>query len=244
MKSNEAGTVLLRTQGLRAGYGPIEVISDVSISVRAGRITALLGANGAGKTSLIRALCGMVKAGGEIHLGERSIRGLRTEQIARLGVAQVPEGRGTFADLTVEENLRVGSFARREAAGFDEALERVYGWLPRLKERRWQLAGSLSGGEQQMVAIGRALVAQPKVLLLDEPTFGLAPRIAMEVIQILRNLQAESPMGILLAEQNMALALKVADDGYVLSNGRVLAAGTASALREDPVARAAYLGEA
>jgi branched-chain amino acid transport system ATP-binding protein len=244
MKLNEAGTVLLRTQGLRAGYGPIEVISDVSIAVKAGRITALLGANGAGKTSLIRALCGMVKVEGEIHLGERSIRGLRPEQIARRGVAQVPEGRGTFADLTVEENLRVGSFARREAAGFDEALERVYGWLPRLKERRWQLAGSLSGGEQQMVAIGRALVAQPKVLLLDEPTFGLAPRIAMEVIQILRNLQVESPMGILLAEQNMALALKVADDGYVLSNGRVLAAGAASTLREDPIARAAYLGEA
>jgi branched-chain amino acid transport system ATP-binding protein len=243
MTSNKAGTVLLSTQGLRAGYGPIEVISDVSITVKAGRITALLGANGAGKTSLIRALCGMVKAEGEIRLGEHSIQGLRPEQIARLGVAQVPEGRGTFADLTVEENLRVGGFARREAHGFDEALERVYGWLPRLKERRWQLAGSLSGGEQQMVAIGRALVAQPKVLLLDEPTFGLAPRIAMEVIQILRQLQLEAPMGILLAEQNMALALKVADDGYVLSNGRVLAAGTAGALRDDPVARAAYLGE-
>ncbi|WP_310738504.1 ABC transporter ATP-binding protein [Piscinibacter sp. HJYY11] len=234
--------MLLKTTGLRAGYGPVPVLSNVSIEVHAGRITALLGANGAGKTTLFRALCGAIRWEGDIRVAGQGVRGLRPEQIARLGVGHVPEGRGTFADLTVEENLRVGGFARKDRSGLEGALERVYAWLPRLAERRKQAAGSLSGGEQQMVAIGRALIAQPTVLLLDEPTFGLAPRIAMEVINILRRLQAETPMAILLAEQNMALALKVADDGYVLGNGKVLASGHASELKESATVREAYLG--
>lgn len=169
MSTSESSKLLLRTIGLSAGYGPVPVLSGISIEVEAGRITALLGANGAGKTTLFRALCGAIRSEGEIQIAGQCVRGLRPEQIARRGVGHVPEGRGTFADLTVDENLRVGGFARDNLSGFDDALERVYKWLPRLAERRQQLAGSLSGGEQQMVAIGRALIAQPRSCCWTSP---------------------------------------------------------------------------
>ncbi|MEJ8855144.1 ABC transporter ATP-binding protein [Variovorax robiniae] len=233
---------LLTVDGVTAGYGGPAVARDVSLAIKEGRITALLGANGAGKTTLMRAICGMVKFTGSVMFGQEVLSGRRTEQIARLGVAHVPEGRGTFIDLSVEENLQVGCFARPSREGAAETLERIYGWLPRLAERRKQRAGSLSGGEQQMLAIGRALMAKPKVLLLDEPSFGLAPRVAAEVMRLLRRLQSETSMGILLVEQNIEIALALADDAYVLRTGAVVASGPASQLRGSDQLRDAYLG--
>ncbi|WP_076998185.1 ABC transporter ATP-binding protein [Variovorax sp. KK3] len=235
-------TPLLAVGGVTAGYGGPAVVRDVSIEINEGRITALLGANGAGKSTLMRAICGMVQSTGSIALGRKNIAGLRTEQIARLGVAHVPEGRGTFIDLSVEENLRVGCFARSDKGGAAEAMERIYGWLPRLAERRKQRAGSLSGGEQQMLAIGRALMAKPQVLLLDEPSFGLAPRVAAEIMRLLRRLQQEASMGILLVEQNIEIALALADDAYVLRTGAVAVSGPAAQLRDSAALRDAYLG--
>jgi len=239
---DKAQDVVLDVQRVSAGYGGPAVVRDVSLTVKAGRITALLGTNGVGKTTLMRAVCGMVQATGSVTLGSTAISGLRTEHIARLGIAHVPEGRGTFIDLTVEENLRVGCFARRSMEGAADTMERIYGWLPRLAERRDQRAGSLSGGEQQMLAIGRALMADPKVLLLDEPSFGLAPRVAAEVMHLLRRLQSETRMGILLVEQNTEIALGLADDAYVLRAGAVVASGAAAQLRESADLQAAYLG--
>jgi branched-chain amino acid transport system ATP-binding protein len=233
---------LLKVEGITAGYGGPAVVRDVSLSIKAGQITALLGANGAGKTTLMRAICGMVVATGSVMLDGHPITGMRTEHIARLGVAHVPEGRGTFIDLTVEENLRVGSFAQRSMKGAESTMERIYDWLPRLAERREQRAGSLSGGEQQMLAIGRALMAEPKVLLLDEPSFGLAPRITAEVMRLLRRLQSETRMGVLLVEQNTEIALGLADDAYVLRAGTVVASGPAEQLQGSTELHAAYLG--
>jgi branched-chain amino acid transport system ATP-binding protein len=218
------------------------VIREVSLDLWPGRITALLGPNGAGKTTLMRAICGMVRMTGDVTLGRTRLADRPTEKIAREGVSHVPEGRGTFTDLTVAENLRVGGFARASARDMARAIERIYAWLPRLAERRDQRAGSLSGGEQQMLAIGRALVAEPKVLLLDEPTFGLAPRVAAETMRILRMLQSETRMAILLVEQNVEFALQLADEAYILSNGRVAAQGTAQDIRSSPELQAAYLG--
>ncbi|MGQ2994531.1 ABC transporter ATP-binding protein [Variovorax sp.] len=233
---------LLEVDRVTAGYGGPAVVRDVSLAIKEGRITALLGANGAGKTTLMRAICGMVRFTGSIVLGHELLSGQRTERIARLGIAHVPEGRGTFIDLSVEENLRVGCFARSTKEGAAEAMERIYGWLPRLAERRTQRAGSLSGGEQQMLAIGRALMAKPQVLLLDEPSFGLAPRVAAEIMRLLRRLQSETSMGILLVEQNIEIALGLADDAYVLRTGAVVASGPAAQLRGSHALRDAYLG--
>ena len=235
-------SVLLDVERLTAGYGGPAVVRDVSLAIREGRITALLGANGAGKTTLMRAICGMVKFTGSVMFGQELLSGRRTEQIACLGVAHVPEGRGTFIDLSVEENLRVGCFARPTREGVREGMDRIYEWLPRLGERRRQRAGSLSGGEQQMLAIGRALMSKPKVLLLDEPSFGLAPRVAAEIMRLLRRLQSETSMGILLVEQNIEIALALADDAYVLRTGAVFASGPASQLRGSDKLRDAYLG--
>ncbi len=243
MKSKLSTETLLQLKDVQAGYGGPQVIKGVSLSLKQGRITALLGANGAGKTTLLRAISGSIRGVGTITLQAKNIFGMAPERIARLGVAHVPEGRGTFGELTVEENLYVGAFARASREGSQETLERIYTWFPRLAERRRQQAGSLSGGEQQMLAIGRALMGKPQVLLLDEPTFGLAPKIAIEVIQVVRMLQSEMRMGVLLVEQNLTLALKVADDGYVLANGRVVASGPADEISGDLAVRAAYFGE-
>ena len=234
-------TALLEARGLRAGYGTTSVLHGFDLAVAEGGITALLGANGAGKTTTLRAISGMVRTGGEIRLGGERIDGHRTEDIARRGVAHVPDGRGTFRELTVEENLRLGAYTRpsREVgAGF----ERVFGYFPTLKQRLRQQAGTLSGGEQQMLAIARALLLQPRLLLLDEPSFGLAPLIVREIFGIMRQVREQEGMGILVVEQNATLALDVADEAYLLETGRVVMAGPAAALRADESVRRSYLG--
>ncbi len=234
-------TALLYTTNLRASYGAIAVLHGCDIAVAEGGITALLGANGAGKTTLLRAICGMVRTHGEIRLRGERIDGRRTEDIARRGVAHVPDGRGTFRELTVEENLRLGAYTRpaREAA---LGLDRVFGYFPKLRERLRQQAGTLSGGEQQMLAIARALLLRPRLLLLDEPSFGLAPLIVREIFGIMRQVRDAEGMGILLVEQNATLALDIADQAYLLETGRVVVTGSAAELRADEAIRRSYLG--
>ena len=232
---------LLDVQGLTAGYGAAPVLHAIGFEVEAGGVTALLGANGAGKTTTLRAVCGMIRAQGTITFAGTPILGRATEDIARLGMAHVPDGRGTFMELTVEENFRLGAYTRRDgevAADF----ERMCGYFPRLKERWKQQAGTLSGGEQQMLAIARALLLRPKLLLLDEPSFGLAPLIVQDIFGIMRRVRAESGVGILLVEQNANLALDLADRAYLLETGRVVVSGTAAELRADESIRRAYLG--
>ncbi len=234
-------TALLQVRGLQAGYGPTIVLHGIDLTVAEGGITALLGANGAGKTTILRAICGTVRVSGEILLGGERIAGRRTEEIARRGVAHVPDGRGTFRELTVEENLRLGAYTRpaaEAAAGF----ERVFGYFPKLRERQRQQAGTLSGGEQQMLAIARALLLRPRLMLLDEPSFGLAPLVVQEIFRIMRQVRDREGVGILLVEQNALLALDLADDACLLETGQVVMAGPAAELRADEAVRRSYLG--
>ncbi len=234
-------TALLEAKGLHAAYGETRVLHGISFSVRDGGVTALLGANGAGKTTTLRAICGMVRTTGEITLGGRRIEAMQTEDIVRLGVAQVPEGRGTFMELTVEENMKLGAYTRPVRLATDD-FERMFDYFPRLKERFRQQAGTLSGGEQQMLAIARALLLRPKLLLLDEPSFGLAPLIVQEIFRILRRIREEGGVSILLVEQNAALALEFAEDAYVLETGRIVMAGTSAEITQDEGIRRSYLG--
>ncbi len=233
---------LLEVRGLHAQYGPTRVLHGIDFSVEEGGITTILGANGAGKTTTLRAVCGMVTTQGEISLAGAQIAGKPTESIVRLGVAHVPDGRGTFVDLSVEENLRLGAYTRRDRAEVAADFERVYGYFPRLKERSRQQAGLLSGGEQQMLAVSRALMLRPRLLLLDEPSFGLAPRIVQELFEIFRAINAASRVAMLLVEQNAALALRLADHAYLIETGRVVVSGTADAIRGDAAIRRSYLG--
>ena len=235
-------TPLLEVRQLRAGYGPTEVLHGLDFSIPAGTICALLGANGAGKTTTLRALCGMVKTAGTISFEGRRIDGSATEDIVRLGVAHVPDGRGTFAALSTEENLRLGAYTRKDKPRVHEDMERMYGYFPRLRERRRQQAGTLSGGEQQMLAVSRALMLRPKLLLLDEPSFGLAPLVVQELFAILRAINRSERVSMLVVEQNAALALEVADHAYVLETGRVVLSGTAQEIRRNDVVRRSYLG--
>src|SRR5687767_1944877 len=207
-----------------------------------GSITALLGANGAGKTTTLRALCGMVKTEGEVRFAGQSIARRSTEDIARLGIAHVPDGRGTFLNLTAEENLRLGAYVRRDRRAVESDLERVYGYFPRLKERRRQQAGTLSGGEQQMLAVSRALMLAPKLMLLDEPSFGLAPLLVRELFRILRRINEGERVSMLLVEQNAAMALELADHAYLMETGRIVLAGKSADLRSDDAVRRSYLG--
>ena len=216
---------LLEVSDLKAGYGPLTVLHGVGFTVEQGGITTLLGANGAGKTTTLRAVCGMVRPRGSITLGGESIAGRATEDIVRRGVAHVPDGRGTFLNLTTEENLRIGAYTRRDKAGVAEDLERCFQYFPRLKERRDQQAGTLSGGEQQMLAISRALMLRPRLLLLDEPSFGLAPLVVQEIFRMMEVIRREHNVSILLVEQNASLALEVADQAYLLETGRVVLGG-------------------
>lgn len=233
--------MLLEVRGLCAGYGQMRVLHDLDFSVRHGGVTALLGANGAGKTTTLRAICGMVQVTGEVMFADEQIAGKPTEEIARRGVAHVPDGRGTFMELTVEENFRLGAHTRRDKeVGRD--FERMWAWFPRLKQRWKQQAGTLSGGEQQMLAIARALLMRPKLLLLDEPSFGLAPLIVQDIFAILRRIREESGVGILLVEQNANLALDLADHAYLLETGRIVVSGLAAEMRQDAAIRRAYLG--
>ncbi|HEV7458186.1 MAG TPA: ABC transporter ATP-binding protein [Roseococcus sp.] len=233
--------MLLDVKGLRAGYGPTHVLHGLDFAVEEGGVTTLLGANGAGKTTTLRAVCGMVRMEGEVNLSGQRITGLATEDIARRGVAHVPDGRGTFMELTVEENFRLGAYVRRDGE-VQRDFERMWEWFPRLKQRWRQQAGTLSGGEQQMLAIARALLLRPKLLLLDEPSFGLAPLIVQDIFGILRRIRAESGVGILLVEQNANLALELADRAYLLETGRIVMSGPAAEIRQDEAIRRSYLG--
>ena len=233
---------LLEMRGLKAYYGSTPVLHGVDLEVEAGGITALLGANGAGKTTLLRAICAMVRREGEVRFADRALDGLGTEDVVRLGVAHVPEGRGTFVHLTVEENLRLGAYTRGDRERVAKDFERVYAHFPRLRERRRQQAGTLSGGEQQMLAISRALMLSPKLLLLDEPSFGLAPLVVKDIFRILRAINREERVSMLIVEQNATLALDLADHAYLLETGRAVISGTAHAIRGDEVVRRSYLG--
>jgi len=233
---------LLEVQGLDAFYGPIQVLYGVDLDVVSGGITTLLGANGAGKTTMLRALCGMIDTKGEIRFDGASIAGRATEDIVRLGIAHAPQGRGTFVRQTVEENLEIGAMTRRGRAAIAADIERVYGYFPRLKERRRQQAGTLSGGEQQMLAVGRALMLRPKLMLLDEPSFGLAPLLVQELFGILRTMNRDDGASMLIVEQNAALALDLADHAYLLETGRLVMSGPAREVRDNETVRRSYLG--
>jgi branched-chain amino acid transport system ATP-binding protein len=233
---------LLEVSHLKAGYGATQVLHDLSFAMDEGSITALLGANGAGKTTTLRALCGMVATQGQIRFGGTRIDGRATEDIVRLGIAHVPEGRGTFVQLTTEENLRLGAYARRGAKSVAADIERVYAYFPRLRERHKQQAGTLSGGEQQMLAIGRALMMRPRLMLLDEPSFGLAPLIVENIFELMRTINEKEYVSILLVEQNAAMALELADRAYVLETGSIVIAGAASEIRDNDAVRQSYLG--
>ncbi|NDZ17583.1 ABC transporter ATP-binding protein [Variovorax sp. WS11] len=234
-------TTHLRTRGLTARYGSARVLHGLDITVRRGCVTAILGANGAGKTTLLRAISRALPTEGDIELDGRSVVGLKTEDVARLGVAHVPDGRGTFTGLTAEDNLRLGAHRLRRAE-MEEQLEMVYGFFPKLKQRRRQQAGTLSGGEQQMLAIGRALMSCPRLMMFDEPSVGLAPILVKEIFSIMRAIRKERGVSMLLVDQNAARALDLADDAYVLETGRVVLAGPAAEVASHPSVRAAYLG--
>jgi branched-chain amino acid transport system ATP-binding protein len=234
--------MLLDVRNLEAGYGPSKVLHGLSFSLEEGGIAAILGANGAGKTTTLRALCNMIRTSGEITLAGERIEKLSTEDIVRRRVAHVPDGRGTFVHLTVEENLQLGAYTRRDRAGAAAGLNAVFGYFPRLAERRRQQAGTLSGGEQQMLAISRALMLQPRLLLLDEPSFGLAPLIVAEIFAIMRAINREQRVAILLVEQNASLALDLASQAYVLETGRIAVSGSANDIRKDETVRRSYLG--
>jgi branched-chain amino acid transport system ATP-binding protein len=235
-------SAILKTLGLGAAYGATQVLQAIDISVEQGGIVTLLGANGAGKTTTLRALCNMlVRVTGEIRFNDRRIDGKATEDIVRLGIAHVPDGRGTFVSLSVEENLKLGAYTRRDSE-ISRDFDRIYGYFPRLKERRRQQAGTLSGGEQQMLAISRALMLRPKLLLLDEPSFGLAPLIVQEIFRILRTINKQEGVSMLLVEQNASIALELADHAYLLETGRIILKGPSSVISSDESVRRAYLG--
>ena len=233
---------LLEVKGLKAYYGQSQVLYDVGFEIADGGITTLLGANGAGKTTTLRAICNMVRTEGVVQFAGKDLRGLPTEEIVRQRISHVPEGRGTFTTLTVEENLRIAAYTRKDKQGVRDELDRVFGYFPRLKERIQQQAGTLSGGEQQMLAIARALMLKPRLMLLDEPSFGLAPLIVVEIFRILRRINEEEKVSILLVEQNAALALDLADYAYVLETGNVVLSDTAEVVKNDETIRKSYLG--
>ena len=233
---------LLQVRGLCAGYGATPVLFDIGFDVTEGGISALLGANGAGKTTTLRAICQMVRTRGSVRLAGTELVGCATEDVARRGVAHVPDGRGTFAALSVEENLRLGAHLRRDRAAVAEDFERTYQRFPLLAERRRQQAGTLSGGEQQMLAVSRALMLRPRLLLLDEPSFGLAPKVVDEIFRTLRRINQEDGVAMLLVEQNARLALELAHTACLLETGRITKAGSSRALQADPAVQRAYLG--
>ena len=232
----------LEVVNLEAFYGPIQALHGISFSLEQGGITTILGANGAGKTTTLRSICGMVKTAGQITFDGTSISGKKTENIVRHRVAHVPEGRGTFVRVTTEENLRLGAYTLKKSQEIADGMERVYSYFPRLKERRNQQAGTLSGGEQQMLAVGRALMLRPRLMLLDEPSFGLAPLIVQELFEILGTINTEEKVSMLLVEQNATLALKLADHAYLLETGRVVISGTSEEISADETIRQSYLG--
>jgi branched-chain amino acid transport system ATP-binding protein len=231
---------LLELHDVEARYGPVKALHGVSLAVDDGEVAALLGANGAGKTTTLRAISNTVKRGGEIRFGGKRLARRSAESIVRLGIAHVPEGRGTFAELTVSENLRLGAYTRR--GGVKDDLRRAYGYFPWIEQRRDQQAGTLSGGEQQMLALARALMQRPRLLLLDEPSLGLAPLVVAEIFRIVRALNDAEGTAVLVVEQNATIALQVAARAYVLEAGRVALTGPSDELRENESIRKSYLG--
>jgi len=235
-------TALLEVRDLEAYYGRTKALHGVSFSMTAGGITTILGANGAGKTTTLRAISRMVRTAGSIVFDGTSLEPRVTEDVVRLGIAHAPEGRGTFVHLTVEENLRLGAWGRRARGSLEEDFARVFAYFPVLASRRRQAAGTLSGGEQQMLAVARALMLRPRLLLLDEPSLGLAPMVVREIFRILRAVNQDAGVTILLVEQNAALALDLADHVFLLETGRVVMEGPSEVLRKDDAIRRAYLG--
>jgi len=234
---------VLEVTGLRVAYGGIQAVRSITFHVNEGEMVALIGANGAGKTSTLKAIARVLDAaGGDVHFCGEKITRIPSHDIIRKGIALVPEGRGVFPRLTVAENLAMGAFVRSDAVDIEKDLKMVYGYFPRLKERESQLAGTLSGGEQQMLAIGRALMSRPRLLLLDEPSMGLAPIMVQKIFEVIRLVAAEG-MTILLIEQNAKLALETSQRGYVMESGEITFNGDAKDLLNDPKVRAAYLGE-
>jgi branched-chain amino acid transport system ATP-binding protein len=234
--------VLLSARKLCASYGATRVLHGLDFDIAEGGVTVFLGANGAGKTSTLRALSGMIDTTGEVTFAGQRIDGSATETLARLGIAHVPEGRGTFSRMTVEENLQLGAMSRNDRAGIAADIDRAYGYFPKLRERAAQQAGTLSGGEQQMLAVARGLMMRPRLMLLDEPSFGLAPLIVEEVYAILRRLNEEEGLSILLVEQNATAALALADHAYLIETGEIVMSGPAQDIGRDENVRRAYLG--
>jgi branched-chain amino acid transport system ATP-binding protein len=232
---------LLEVEDLYASYGPIEALHGIDFEVDAGQTVAILGPNGAGKTTTLRAICAMVDTEGAIRFDGESLTGLATEEIARRGIAHVPEGRGIFPTLSVAENLRLGAHVRGNAHDVSEDAERCLGWFPRLQERHGQAAGSLSGGEQQMLALARALMMRPRLLLLDEPSLGLSPIFTRELFKVLREIVAERSTTMLIVEQNARLVLEFADHAHVLEAGQIALSGDADELSEDDAIQRSYL---
>ena len=233
---------LLYIKDLKVSYGGIEAIKGISLEVNKGEIVTLIGANGAGKSTTLRAISGLVKtASGAINFMGRDIIPFNAQQVVAEGIAMVPEGRRVFDNLTVKENLKIGAYLRKNRDEIESGIEDIYQRFPRLKEREWQLAGTLSGGEQQMLAVGRAMMARPKLLMMDEPSLGLAPLVVRDIFAIIRELKAEG-ITILLIEQNANAALRCADQAYVLETGRITMQGTGEALLADQRVRDAYLG--
>ena len=231
---------MLRIDGLRVNYGGIEAVKGITFEVPEGKIVTLIGANGAGKSTTLRAIAGLVKpSGGRIHLQAEDITSLSPDQIVSKGITLVPEGRHVFPDLTVLENLKIGAYLRKDS--LDEDINWVYELFPRLKERSWQAAGTLSGGEQQMLAVGRALMSRPKLMMMDEPSLGLAPLVVKGIFDIIREINRQG-VTILLIEQNANMALRIADVGYVLETGRMTLSGTGQELLHNDAVRRAYLG--
>jgi branched-chain amino acid transport system ATP-binding protein len=235
--------VVLRVAGLRVAYGGIQAVKGIDLEIRAGELVTLIGANGAGKTTTLKAITGTQAWAGEIDYMGKSARGMASYQLLARGLAMVPEGRGVFARMTVTENLQMGAFVRRDTDGVKRDIDEMFVLFPRLKERAKQLAGTLSGGEQQMLAMARALMSQPKLLLLDEPSMGLAPIMVEKVFEVIRSV-AQRKVPMLLVEQNARLALEAAHRAYVMESGLITLSGNAATLLDDPKVREAYLGEA
>ena len=235
---------MIKINDLVVAYGGIEALKGISLEVPSGKIVTLVGANGAGKSTTLKSIVGLVKPkGGSIDYEGTDLTKLNTELMVKKGIALVPEGRRVFADLTVLENLKIGAYSRKDRAGIAEDMEKVYSLFPRLKERTWQLAGTLSGGEQQMLAIGRALMSRPKLIMMDEPSLGLAPIIVKELFGIIKRINEEG-MTVLLIEQNANAALKIADIGYIMETGKITLSGSGKELLSNDEIKKAYLGEA
>jgi branched-chain amino acid transport system ATP-binding protein len=234
-------TALLEMEDVSGGYGPVQVLHGIDLTVEEGHVAVVLGANGAGKTTTLRAICGMIRTSGAVRFAGESLLGKRPEAIARCGIAHVPQGRGTFTELTVEDNLRLGANARRDNDVRSD-LDRWYEVFPPLGNRRHQEAGSMSGGEQQMLALARAMMARPRLLLLDEPSLGLAPLVTRELFNRLGELNREEGLTVLVVEQNANLALDIGHWGYVLETGSIAVQGSADTLHDDEAVRQAYLG--